>query len=90
MRKGRPKVGPVDVGLSRTLGEEESVTSGTKYIDGVVPWQVGQAYWQDGLALTKHGRTPSESCQPIFFIHSMHPSIGNNISTYSIAASSDI
>jgi len=40
MWKGRSKIGAVNVGLSRTLWEEEAMTARTEYIYSIVPWQV--------------------------------------------------
>ena len=79
MWKRGSKVGPVNVRLPSGFGKEETMTSRTKDIDGIVAGQVRQADGQHRLALTKNVRTTTKMRQPVLFIHGVHTAIGHNV-----------
>jgi hypothetical protein len=81
MWKGRSKVGSINIRLSGTLGEKETMTARTKDIDGIVSRRIRQAHGQYGLALAKHVWTPSKRSSSVFLVHGMHTSVRKNIPT---------
>lgn len=79
MWKSGSKVGPVNIGLSSTLWKEKSMASWTKYIHSVISWQIRKADRKNRLSLAKDSWTPSKGSRSIFFVHCMHPSVGDNV-----------
>ena len=75
MGKCCPEIGSINVCLSSTLGKEKAMASGTKYVHGVIPRQIGKSNWQNGLPLTEHMRTSAKRRWSIFFIHGMHAAV---------------
>jgi hypothetical protein len=77
--KCRSKIGSIDIGLPCTLWKKETMTTGTKYINGIVSWQIRQSHWQHWLTLTKDLWTSPKRCCTILFIHCVHSSIRHYI-----------
>ena len=79
MWKGGTKVRSVDIRLSGTLGEEQTVTPGAEDVHGIIPRKVAKSHRQHRLTLTENVRTPSKACRTILLVHGMHTPIGNNV-----------
>ena len=79
MWKGSSKIGTINVCLPSTFGKEKSMTSRTKYIDGVISGEIRKPYRKHGLSLTKYTWTPAKRCCSILFVHRMHTSIGDDV-----------
>jgi hypothetical protein len=79
MWKSGPKVSSVDIRLPGALGEKETVTAGTKDVDGIISRQIRQANGQYGLALAKNVWTSSKGRRSVFLVHGVHASIRHDI-----------
>lgn len=79
MGKCGAKVGPVNVRLPGALGKIQTVAARTKHIDGKIAWHVRETNRQNGLPLTKDVGAATEMSHAIFFVHSVHASVGSNV-----------
>ena len=79
MRKCGTEICTVDIRLACTFGEEEPVTSRTKYVNCIISGEIGKSNRKHGLSLAKHSRTSPEGCRPVFLVHCVHTPVGHNI-----------
>ena len=73
VRKCRAKIRSINIRLPCALWEEQSMTTGTKYIDSVIPWHVAQPHRQYRLSLAVHMWTPTKRGTAILLVHGIHP-----------------
>ena len=76
------KVGSINIGLPGGFGEEETMATRTEHINGIIPGQIRESHWQNGLPLAKHSRTASKRSRPVLFIHGMHTTICQNVAVF--------
>ena len=80
VREGCAEVRSVDVGLTGGLGVEEIVAFGAEDVDGVVAGEVGEAAGEDRLTLAEDPGAAPEGSELVFFVHGVHPAVGDDIS----------
>ena len=79
MWERRPKVSPVEVTLPYALGVKDIVAFGAEQVDSIVSRKVGEAGWEDSLAVAKNSRAATKIFLFELIVHGVHPAVCNNV-----------